>query len=318
MANQIELQSDDSIQRGRVVRTLFGTTCLTSLTSLPTYILWEIGSDLNFGALGALNGLTIGTFLSVAKLLPHLLVTVPQMQGLVTTNPLKRKGDPNVVYGPGRWAFRFPWEVIGEESNVTLSVITASFEETVPGKNTAHFVKGSFQFRVRLKNAAAFIGIDEGTLRTGVQDIILATISTALADKTLDEAKSDIEVLNRKLKKAVGGDGEGANQVSEVESLYGIDIIAVTITSIDPSEQIQRVRDLEYTTQAVFSAIAQFFGMTRDEFIEALKSGKVTMDQLVAARRDALAAVGVGTLVTTDIRSTGGGRNINLVGTGGH
>lgn len=290
-------ESDADIPRNRTGRALFfiGSVVLASLIPglIGGWLLGYIPAS-GTGTLGFILG-AIGGQLAFANVAPLYFVIVPQAQAFVTLNdwmalfnvkgnPINVEGNPNNTFGPGK-SLEWPWVTRSRRSNLSLQVITISFTEEVPGKDTQLKVKGSYQFKVDILNASKFVGIDESTIRGGAIDLILSEISQTLSGESADEAKGNIQNFNDKLGERFGVGGKDPNstapEVAEFENRYGISSVAVTITGIDLPEDVQKTRDaIDESAQAVRS-VAAMFGMTPEELKAKLKDGKISLENYI-------------------------------------
>lgn len=280
--------SDSSIKRNRVGRwsVFLGSTILA--TGVPALISGKLTGGVVSGlpggtALGMLLGATIGGYL-FSKILHKFIITVPQVQAFVTLNPLMSflgsTEDPNVTYGPG-WHIAYPQEERSAKSNLSTEIITLTWEEEMPGKDAQLLLKGSYQFKVDITLASHFIGVDEGTIRSGAIDLIKAFIANELADKSGDEAKAGISALNDELYKefGVGVANSQNSRVSEFEKQYGTRTIKVTISSIDFSAKVQASRDAVDEAMQVLNGVAAMYGYKPDVLKEKVLSREISLEQ---------------------------------------
>jgi len=283
------LGTDAMVERNRLSRGAIFVTSMIASAAIPS----AIGDSLG-GSIGAVVGLAIGVKVA-SSIAPWFIVRVAQAQVFVTINSLHtflgRKGEANVTYGPGMHA-AYPWEERDPKGNLSLDIITLPFEDEVPGKDTRLKVKGSMQFRVDIKHAPSFIGIDQSTIQGGIVDLIKSTISSKLATMGADDAKAAITQINTDLMAKFGfappkNDDTDASpdlpgkdsRISDLEKQYSIEVVAVTIAEIDLPEKVQASRDALDQAEQVFKGVAKLMGLTPDELRAKMASKEITLDK---------------------------------------
>jgi hypothetical protein len=269
---------DSDLERDRFTRWIVFLLCTSTITLGST----AVGTSIA-GLPGFVVGLAVGAK-AVISLSKYFIIRVPQAQVFVTLNGLRTffgiPGDANVKYGTGDHV-TYPWESRDEKGNLSLDIITLVYTESVPGKDSKLEVTGSMQFRVDIKLAERFIGVDQSTIVSGIVDLIKAAISGRLATKTADEAKAEIEQMNIDLLKKFGLAEEGAKDpnVSKLENVYGIELIAVTVTGIDLPQKVQETRDALDQAEHVLSGVAKMYGMELADLKTKLGNNGITTAQ---------------------------------------
>lgn len=285
-------ETDADVKRDRVGRVILFVASAVLAGVIPATFVAFFASYVElrgFTSLGFIVGLVAGE-LWFAQIAPRFFVVVPQAQAFVTLNNLIAffgiKRNPNNVFGPGT-SLEWPWVTRGEKSNLSLQIITLPVAEKVPGRDTQLIVAGSYQFKVDIRKASRFVGIDESTIRGGMIDMILSEISRELADMFADEAKSknNIRALNEYLGEKFGVDGRdhrlAAPEVQEFENRYGIASVAVIISGIDVPDDVQKTRDaIDEAAQAVKS-VAKMFGMEENELKQMIRDGRISPEQYI-------------------------------------
>lgn len=297
-------ESDADVSRRRGVRVAVLIVSMASASFILGLLgAWIFGKSSlpGTGFLGFILGAGLGQW-GFSFLSPRFFVSVPQAQTFVTLNPLLAlfgiPGDPNIVYGPGL-SVSFPWETRSRRSNLSLEVNTIPFIEEVPGDPVRLIVTTSYQFKINIRQAAKFVGVNESTIRGGVIDLIRSRVSQRLAGMDVNTAKAQIGDLNQGLG-ADFGVGSGttvpSQDVLDFEERYGISSVAVTISGIDLPPDVQRTRDAADEAAQAVRSVASMFGMDEAALRAQISSGQITNAQYIEMLDRTLAQGGGATM----------------------
>jgi regulator of protease activity HflC (stomatin/prohibitin superfamily) len=249
-----EAMLDRNVPRNRAPRFILGVSILASIVVIVVLV------GLSFGPVGGILSLTVAGLL-VAAVIPWVTVQVPYTWGLVAENSFT--GDP-VVYGSG-WHFRYPWEIITEESNIDLRERTRVYEGlTIATTSDELKVKISFQWRPDLMNLATFRRMDDSTVESGFFEPIERFVSSRFAEMNADEARKSQSILSRLLLAAFKGRVDEAiddipddhphkdafereerlfaRDVRGLEEGFGIHVVQVNVSDIDFSDEVKKAR----------------------------------------------------------------------------
>lgn len=274
---------DHSVKRNRLGRWAFFLTSLFTFLLLPGFAINTILSGVNAPDWIYVPVILVGAVFGgklFSKFLPRYIIIVPLVQGYVTVNQAMSlfglSGSTNVIYGQG-WHISYPWESRSKEGNFSLEIFTLPFNVAVPGREAQINVSGSYQFRVALPRGDRFIGIAEETIENGLLDIIKAEISALLPEKTSDDAKRDIQVLQKFLEHAFGlsRNKQSSGDVHRFEESYGIESIAITISNIVFPESVQKSRNAIDKAMQVMKGVATMYGITPERLKERLESEEI-------------------------------------------
>ena len=293
-------ETDAMLKRNRLFRAglLIGAAFLASFLPglLFAALMWLIPIS-GMAPMGFVIGATAGQY-AFASYAPKFFVVVTQAQAFVTLNNAKALfgigGNPNNTFGPGT-SLEWPWVTRSRRSNLSLQIITLNFTEEVPGKETQLLVKGSYQFKVDLRKASRFVGVDESTIRGGAIDLIRSEISDKLADKAADEAKREIPEFNRRLGAKFGvapssttdeetetpRERKAAETVHEFEERYGISSVAVTVTGVDLPPEVQQARDAVDKSGQAIRSVASMFGLTEEELKTKIRNNEISRAEYI-------------------------------------
>lgn len=174
-----------------------------------------------------------------------------------------------------------------ESGNITLDIITLTFEEKVPTKTAMMKVNGSVQFKFSLRHVTTVVGIDESTIVLGFASMINEWFSDRLANEDGDEVKGKI----KKLKEEIETEFETGATASILLDEYGIVVTGIQITGIDFSDKVQVVRDTIEEASRIGDNLWRMLGFgTKEAFNQARASGALSEEVISRARDDFLAA----------------------------
>lgn len=276
---------DKNVERNRSLRTLLGITILGAIV----FVVVSVG--LGFGPIGVIVSLSVAGLL-VAAVIPWVTVQVPYTWGLVAENSIT--GNP-VVYGSG-WHFRYPWEMITEESNIDLRERTRIYEDLTIATETDELkVKISFQWRPDLMNLATFRRMDDSTVESGFFEPIERFVSSRFAEMNANEARQSQSILSRLLLAAFQGTADEAirdipdnhsqkeklereeklfeREVGALEDGFGIHVVQVNVSDIDFSDEVKQAR----------AAVAEHKSL--EEVYHQIAGGKDAFEALSAEAR---------------------------------
>lgn len=177
--------------------------------------------------------------------LPHFMVSVPEVTGLVTINLFTGK-----MYAyPTGLSFRFPWEQVKEGNYINLRTMrTDDVEETFPCLDGPMVkVTWSLQYRATVEKLSRYIAVDEDTINKGLNELASSFLAIKIRDTNADEIRKDKKGLEESviggLKRHKVSTPEGVEE--ELEDFYGIVIVFVAIADVDYEEAYQKVKTAE-------------------------------------------------------------------------
>src|SRR3989344_7869367 len=285
------IESDRNIQRARWIRwaelflwasLLVGGGALLGayLVALPLKILFPQAQWISFilGWLGAGAG---GE--SFSRLFgSRLTKIVPRNQGLVTTHLLgglmsEEDRGAMVVYGPGLHLSSV-FEEVGVEGNYSTKIFTLPFSASVPTTTTEILTDGVVQLRANLPRLRNFAHITESVLVEGLVGAINGHLQERQANAKAEDETKKIAETSAFLTSAFGI-GE-ANEPTEFEEEYGVDIIAIIVTSLDLPKGVQEARDTHEQLNQVMRQVALMAGYKdQKDLVAALESGSLDRNQ---------------------------------------
>lgn len=278
---------DSMIKRNRVGRLVCYIISLLLMMLIPMSFMGSITQKLfNFSALGLALGFGFGVFLNL-RMFQYFWITVPQTVAFVTTSLFSSGSSPNIAYGPGGH-FAYPWEMRAESGNITLDVLTCSFTEKVPTKDTSMIVDGTLQFKFDLEHIATVVGIDITTIEQGFLAQVNEWLSTKLAGMAGNEAKNSIRTIRAELETEFM-----RTRCDQLLHDYGIRVLGFQISSIDFPPKVQEVRDSIEEARAIGEGVAMILGFSSATALKrARNAGKISEEAITRAREDFLAASG--------------------------
>lgn len=164
---------------------------------------------------------------TMAIIIPQLIVSVPEITGLITVNLLANGKLRSYSTG---FQIKYLWEQAKQGNFINLRLI--------PTSNTLTFVTSdgvevsytyTIQYRGRLKLLGIFIRVALGDVNEALGAIARYVISQGVMGKKADELRSDTEVkkLQEKLNDELGQTSRFGHQI---EYRYGIDIEVVSLS----------------------------------------------------------------------------------------
>lgn len=288
--NVVSYDHDGMVERNRFIRWTFMILVFSTTLFLTGAFGVEIGklTELkNLDLLGGALGVSLGVYI-VLKIFPRFWVVVPQTSAFVTVNMFSSAAaDPNVPYGPGGHP-AFPWELRTESGNMTLDIMTFSFEEEVPTKDTMMQVKGTVQFKFALERITTVVGIDITTIEQGFIAQINEWFSNRLSSMSGADSKDSVTSLREEIETEFE---ETRREMLLTE--YGILVTGFQVASIDFPKAVQEVRDAVEEAARIGENIWKMMGFTSQAaFDKARENGTITEDAITRARDDILAASG--------------------------
>lgn len=278
---------DSMIKRNRLGRLVCYIISLLMMMMIPMSFMGSITQKLfDFSALGLSLGFGFGVFLNL-RMFQYFWITVPQTVAFVTTSLFSSGSSPNIAYGPGGH-FAYPWEMRAESGNITLDVLTCSFTEKVPTKDTSMIVDGTLQFKFDLEHIATVVGIDITTIEQGFLAQVNEWLSTKLAGMAGNEAKNSIRTIRAELETEFM-----RTRRDQLLHDYGIRVLGFQISSIDFPPKVQEVRDSIEEARAIGEGVATILGFSSAAALKrARNAGKISEEDITRAREDFLAASG--------------------------
>ena len=286
--NNVAYDHDSMAKRDRAARWGFLILTVAVVIFPLTAVGIAVGGVIDFHSskwIFGTAGFCFGVF-SILKLFPRYWIVVPQTSAFVTTNQFAPKGkNPNIPYGPGGHP-AFPWELRAESGNITLDILTVSYHEKVPTKESEMIVDGTVQFKFSLGHITTVVGIDITTIEQGFIAQINEWLSQRLSDMDGAEAKNSIAKLRREIETEF----EETRKDNLLEE-YGVLVTGFQLSSIDFPKAVQDVRDTIDEAKRIGEGIWLFMGFKSERaFASARKSGKITEQDVARARDDFLAA----------------------------
>lgn len=280
----VRVPDDDDAERNRAVRwaALIGFSLLALIVPVFFGTLW--GSFFGISKVGLLVGLG-GAAALLIPLLVRSLISNPEWTGYVSLNPLTGK---NIPYGPGLHPALF-WEQRNKSGNYPLNVITKTSEIPVQTQTSLIIASTMFQYQVDLANIINNVGIDETTVDSGYIGFIDTFLTSRLAQKSAEEARTEVDAINTQLADQFMGTVSGSGSVPEFETKNGIRTVTVAITGLRMPPAVQKTRDAVDEARKIFQIMAELKGVSTDELRAMIKDGNVTKDDEAQLRRAALA-----------------------------
>lgn len=249
------------------LKMFFGILCGLFSFSVPIFFGWFIFDIWGTGVPGAFVGAFVGARVA-GKSVPHYMVSVPEVTGLLTVNTL-RDGRFE-VYRPGLH-FRFPWEQAKTGNYINLRTITRQKEENYPTADGPKMhVKWSYQYRPDYKKLDKYLSVEEDTIEKGVSDIGSGVLSSEIGLM----GALDVKKLQKGLGKKMRGIFKEIKLMEgeRLEAFYGIELINVALADVDFDERFQRIRTSEQIANQL------------EEIAKRLKTGEISdKDALNAA-----------------------------------
>jgi hypothetical protein len=195
--------------------------------------------------------ITIGVvawFVALAYWHRLFLVSVPEVTGLVTINLLTGELHP---YGTGIH-FRFPWEQVKEGNFINLRIVTQERSEDYPSEDGPVLkVKWSFQYKSTVEGLPKYIAVDETTVNKGFGDVGSSFLGARIASEKAEACVNTREAIEKELQKKfedVVKLGDTAKD-HNLEQLYGVDLLRVSLADIDFETKYQGARSTQATAK---------------------------------------------------------------------
>jgi len=187
----------------------------------------------------------VAWFIALAYWHSLFLVSVPEVTGLVTINLLTGELRP---YGTGLH-FRFPWEQVKEGNFINLRIVTQERSEDYPSKDGPVLkVKWSFQYRSTVKGLPKYIAVDETTVNTGFGDVGSSFLGAKIASEKAETCVNTREAIEKALQKEFENvEEENIEKKHNLEQLYGVDLLRVSLADIDFEQKYQGARSTQAT-----------------------------------------------------------------------
>ncbi len=237
---------------------------------------------------GGILGMVAGTGAGILGLLSvkHQYVVSNDTTGvLVTTDALRSllgKPDVNVVYGPGTH-ISYPWEIRYAENNIPVKEVAEEFTFTAMCEDGDVTGSGSFRIRPDYQKPVNYLS-GVAAAASDLRDLVIAEITSHLADKSISQSSKNMEELNEVLKdKFVGNKNK---PVTDFEERFGLRVGDVTVGVILPSVEVRRTRSALNEARVVAEGAAILLGMDEAEVKEALRTGALKAADVDKARRD--------------------------------
>lgn len=286
MAEAIIQANDTLIPRERALRTLVFFGSATSfvvigalLAGTLAYIFIGGGAFFSIGAvIGAVAGF-IG-FLAIKHLFVIQNNTITAFVTLDRLKSLLGKPDVNVIYGPGTH-FSYPWEERFPENNIPLKEVAEEFNFMVVCKDGTLTVFASFRIRPDFSNLLPYLS-GVGAAAQDFKALQIKFITQRLTQQTMQEAKDNIQGLNRDLEEEFVGMGQ-----TPFELRFGVQTGDVTVSNMLMSDEAQRTRSALNEAAVVSEGTAILLGYKTIALMNrALKNSKVTQADIDRARRE--------------------------------
>lgn len=231
-----------------------------------------------------LGGMTCITILS------HTIFFVPEMQGLISLNILTKRMVP---YGPGLH-FRFFWEEVHRESNVSLEEVTETFTETFPTIDDAVEVEFSMSYRPDITNIIRFRAASASTIRDGLQGLTESAMASIVGARRSADMIGQEKAINEELREAFEETQTKTRSGKEtLEERYGIDLTFLVVNRFKLSEEVRVARAALAEADALQGIMAKILGLKDAvELRRQMKKGLISKEALESARVDALVLKG--------------------------
>lgn len=211
---------------------------MRKLFALFTSGLIMLGSMLFGILLGMIPiGVALGIFL-VSRWLPMVMVSVPEVTGLLTVNYFT--GELK-AYGT-KLHFRYPWEQVKmkEKNNnfINLRLITKNMKGSYPSKKgTPVYVEWSYQYVATIPGLPRYIVVDDTTIEGGFSDVGSSTLGEKISQHDPEEiVNTDRKELERDLQLGFENPNSLCSKIGipdcSLESYYGVDLVKVAIAIV--------------------------------------------------------------------------------------
>lgn len=291
-------QSDRAAVRNRGARWVSSSITAIAIVFVPALAIFWLASLFSgtfLGRLfvlpvwGALGGLAVGILL-LGRAAPKLTALVPQVQALVTQDPITKE---DVAYGPGLH-LRHWWERVTRRSHLPLDVITFVFgDKNAKTKTYPTIWDGSFLFQPNLANIHNFFGLDESTIREGFVNVITGYVNELMTRVPGEIATSAHTFFRRAVSRRFGVQVPGADMPKDeivsafgfnpddesgrdvetrtnYEDRWGITTVGVHLQNIDPPQGVTDAMGAIGETAALKKATATRLGLTVEQLDEAM------------------------------------------------
>lgn len=178
----------------------------------------------------------------------NFFAQIPEVHGAVVISKLSGRTGRILKEG---LHLKLPWQDVKTFSLEKRAVKEITID-SVPTKDSTISIKISYQYRPCINHLNRFIENDESMIGKGIEDMIksfvgaFANLYTTKEIRTqwqkLEESvrqrfKEEHEIYDEYLKKHV--------KYTDLEDKYGVEIIRVTITDIDPPREVQEALEKE-------------------------------------------------------------------------
>ena len=184
-----------------------------------------------------------GLFILAGLALKFLLVSVPEVTGLILLNQFNGKLRP-VGSGLKR---KWPWETYQEKNFFSLELVTKGFSETYAAEDGPIMeVRASYQYNPDQKKLDRYITVDETTIEKGFTDVFSGILSEIIGKKKAEDARKDIQTMEKEVIEKLDASTLTTAVVSsfkeKLENQYGVNWRIFSIADIDFSKDYQEAR----------------------------------------------------------------------------
>ncbi len=249
----------------------FGTEWFVSIffekvPQLISSVSYTVGFALGIGGLF----LTIDRWFLIRNPTTGMFLTIDTLQSLIGGDSV------NVSYGPGTHIC-FPWEERLAENNISLEEATNEFSTTVQCLDGILKVNGVFWARPDIKKPVEFLS-GVGAFTEDMEGLIIARIASLFSQKNVMQAIGELKSLNESLKTLT-------TDQEDVEKNFGIQLGAVVIKQLLPSEELQRTISAKAEASAIKDGTLSLLGADSwSQVQEWLKDKTLTQADISLAR----------------------------------
>jgi|GEM_PF-2897846 len=292
--------TDSLISRNRTGRLLVLLLWFLITCGIPVYASYLTHHWFNQWLVGLFIGL-IGQAFVVTSTLHMFIIKVSSFSGFITVDQLKTFFGKNeadddrnayVVYGPG-WHVSYPWEARESGRNFSLEEASETFTLDVQTSEGNLTIKGSVRMRANLTNAIAYLS-GVASVAGDITDLIKAFLIQRIAEisKTTPDHEGGILAVLGTVK-AINADLQTnfKNGISEFEDRFGVDVGDVTISSLMPSDALQKTMTGLSEAKIIADGTAILLGYANNKAMrEAVSRGELAESNIKEARDRFMAA----------------------------
>lgn len=244
---------------------------------------------------GLVSILSIAGGLWIRRSIEHLFwVNNPTTGIFLTTDPVKAtfgRRDTIVKYNPGP-NNSYPWEQRSAENNISLVESSNDFDFVVLCTDGQVTVSGSYRIRAAKEQPVTFqAGV--ASVADDLRDLIIAIAVEELATKQVRTAVKRIKQLNDKLHDEFVADPSNIHKQTLFEQRFAVHVGDVTISQIEPSEDVQKTLSAVTEAAAIAQGTAIILGFSgKAAQAKALAEGRITQADIKDARDRFLAISG--------------------------